>query len=68
MSVAIKAALVGRVRNPQREFARKSAPEPQFPANPIAENCPIFLITQAFREISRSTKYAKVEILSYDGR
>src|SRR6202035_5552460 len=45
--------------NPHPEFARKSLPEPRFPANPIAGNPPIFLTDQPLRNISRSTRYLK---------
>jgi hypothetical protein len=40
---------------PQREFARKSMPEPQFPANPIAGIPAISIVDQALLDISRTT-------------
>jgi hypothetical protein len=42
--------------NPQHEFARKLAPEPQFPANPFAAIPAISIAGQPLRDISRTTK------------
>src|SRR5277367_7129641 len=44
--------------NPQPEFARKPAPEPQYPANSTAEIPTISIVNQSLRDISRSTKYS----------
>jgi hypothetical protein len=41
--------------NPQHEFARKLAPEPQFPANPFAAIPAISIAGQPLRDISRTT-------------
>src|SRR5882724_5342308 len=41
--------------NPPREFARKSTPNNQFPANPIAEIPAISIADQLLRNISRTT-------------
>jgi hypothetical protein len=41
--------------NPQLEFARKSAPQPQFPANPISAIPAISIAGQTLQDISRTT-------------
>jgi hypothetical protein len=49
--------------NPQHEFARKSAPQPQFPANPVAPIPAISIAGQTLQDISRTTKdRAKSEV------
>jgi hypothetical protein len=42
---------------PQLQFARKSAPEPQFPANPIARILAISIAGQPLQDISPTTTY-----------
>src|ERR1700676_4046312 len=46
--------------NPQREFARKSMSEPQFPANPIAGVPAISIVDQSLRNNSRTTDYKAI--------
>jgi hypothetical protein len=41
----------------QYEFARKSGPRSQFPANPIAAISAISIDAQALQDISRTTRY-----------
>src|ERR1700730_803828 len=41
--------------NPRPQFARKSTPQPQFPANPIAAIPEISIASQSLRDISRTT-------------
>src|SRR5260370_39470277 len=41
--------------NPEHQFARKSAPDAQFPANPIAGLPPISIANQPLQNISRTT-------------
>jgi hypothetical protein len=43
--------------NPQLEFARKSLPKPQIPANPTAAIRPISIVAQTLRNSSRMTHY-----------
>jgi hypothetical protein len=40
---------------PQRKFARKLMPEPQFPANQIPGIRGVSIVDQALRDISRTT-------------
>jgi hypothetical protein len=38
-------------------------PEPQFPANPIAENCPFSIAAQSLRDISRMTNFKELRVV-----
>src|ERR1700694_1815883 len=47
-----------RIRGkPKLQIARKSTPEPQFPANPIAEIPAISIANQSLQDISRTTNH-----------